>query len=50
MNVVDVNDVTKRKITKEQMFQEKEPRNNKSTKNWEEEKLNKTMVETIQQL
>ncbi len=32
------------------MFQEREPRKNKSTTNWEEEKLKKTMVDTIQQL
>jgi hypothetical protein len=32
------------------MFQEREPRKNKSIANWEEEKLKKTIVETIQQL
>ncbi len=51
VNVEDVNVATKRKITKEKMFQERKPRKNKSTTNWEkEDKLNKTMVDTIQQL
>jgi hypothetical protein len=29
------------------VFEEREPRNNKSTTYWEEEKLKKEMVETI---
>ncbi len=32
------------------MFQEKKPRKNKIIVDWEEEKLKKTMVGTIQQL
>jgi hypothetical protein len=45
-NVVDVNVVIRSRITKDQMFQEKELRRNKSTVDWEEN-LKKTMVETI---
>ncbi len=51
VNVVDVNLVTRSIIIKDQVFQEKEPRKNKSTTNWEkEEKLKKTIVEMIHQL
>ncbi len=51
VNVVDVNVVTRSRITKDQVFQEKEPRKNKSTVDWEKnQKLKKTMVEIIQQL
>jgi hypothetical protein len=39
---------TRSKIIKDQVFQERKPRKNKSTTNWEkEEKLKKTMVEII---
>ncbi len=51
VNVVDINVVTRSIFIKDQVFQEKEPRKNKSTTNLEnEEKLKKTMVKTIQQL
>ncbi len=49
VNVVDINVVTRKRIAEDQMFQEKEPRKNKSTTDWEkEEKLKKTMAEKIQ--
>jgi hypothetical protein len=50
MNVINVNVVTRNIITIKQVFQEKEPKKNKNITNWEEEKLKKTMVGTIQQL
>jgi hypothetical protein len=50
VNVIDVNVVTRRRIIKEQVFQEKKPRKNKSIIDWKEEKLKKTMVGIIQQL
>ncbi len=49
VNVIDINVATKRKITKDQVFHEKEPWKNKSTTDWEEEKFKKTIIETIQQ-
>ncbi len=51
INVVDVNIATKSRIIEEQVFQDKEPWKKKKFIDWEkEEKLKKTMVETIQQL
>ncbi len=50
VNVIDVNVAKISKIIEDQVFEEREPRNNKSTTYWEEEKLKKEMVETIQQL
>ncbi len=50
MNVIDVNVVTISKIIKDQVFKERKPRKNKNIVDWEEEKLKKEMVETIQQL
>ncbi len=51
VNVIDVNVVTRSKIIEDQVFQEKEPRMNKSSANWEKEKkLKKAMVKTIQEL
>ncbi len=48
MNVVDVNVDIRSKITKEQVFQDREQRKNKSTIDWEkEENFFKTMVDTI---
>jgi hypothetical protein len=50
-NVVDVNVTTRSKITKEQVFKDKEPRKTKSVTDWEKEKwLKKLMVETIQHI
>jgi outer membrane protease len=50
VNVVDINVPTISIITKDQVFHEREPSKNKSTIDWKkEEKLNKTIVETIQQ-
>jgi hypothetical protein len=49
VNAVDVNVVTKNMNTEEKMFQERKLRQNKSTTYREkEEKLKKTMVDTIQ--
>ncbi len=49
VNVVDVNVVTENMNTKEKMFQEKEPRKNKSTTYREkEENLKKITLDTIQ--
>jgi hypothetical protein len=48
VNVIDVNVVTISKIIKDQVFEEREPRKNKIFVDWEEEKLKKEMVETIQ--
>jgi hypothetical protein len=51
VNVVDVNVTTRSKITKEQVFKDKEPRKTKSVTDWEKEKwLKKLMVETIQHI
>jgi hypothetical protein len=50
VNVVDVNVTTRNKVTKEQVFKDKEPRKAKSTTNWKEKWLKKSMVETIQQI
>jgi hypothetical protein len=50
VNVIDVNVVTISKIIKDQVFEEREPRKNKNIVDWEEEKLKKEKVETIQQL
>jgi len=50
VNVIDVNVVTRSRIIKKQIFLEIGPRKNKTTVDWEEEKLKKTMVETISQL
>ncbi len=37
-HMVDVNmDITRKKVTEKQMFQDKKPINKKSTANWEEE-------------
>jgi hypothetical protein len=47
VNVIDVNVVTRSRIIKKKMFLEIGPRKNKTTVDWEEEKLKKTMVETI---
>jgi hypothetical protein len=48
VNVVDINLATISIITKDQVFHERKPLKNKSTTDWEkEEKLNKTIVETI---
>lgn len=48
VNVININVVIRNKIIENQVFQERKPHKNKNTTNWEEEKLNKTMVETIQ--
>jgi hypothetical protein len=47
VNVVDVNVDIRNNITKEQVFQDREPRKNKSTIDWEEDNFFKTMVDTI---
>jgi hypothetical protein len=36
VNVIHINITTRRKVTKDQVFQKKEPWKNKSTVNWEE--------------
>jgi hypothetical protein len=48
VNVIDVNVVTISKIIKDHVFEERKPRKNKNFVDWEEEKLKKEMVETIQ--
>lgn len=51
VNVVDINVATRSIITKDHVFQEREPWKNKNIKNQEkEDKFQKTMVETVQQL
>ncbi len=48
VNVVDVNVTTRSKITKKQMFKDREPRKAKNVVDQEKEKqLKKSMVETI---
>jgi hypothetical protein len=51
VNVININVATRSRIIEDQVFQEREPRKNKSIADLEkEEKLKKTMVKTIQQL
>ncbi len=51
MNVVDVNLTTRNKITKKQVFKDREPRKAKNVVDWEkEERSKKSMVEKIQQI
>ncbi len=51
VNVVDVNVITRSKATKEHVFKDKNIRKTKSVDDWEkEERLKKSMVETIQQI
>ncbi len=51
MNVVDVNIITRSKVTEEHVFKDKELRKTKSIVDWEkEERFEKSMVETIQQI
>jgi len=49
IHMVDVNmAITKNKVTKEQVFNDKKPIKNKSTANWEEEhRLHQSFVKTI---
>ncbi len=49
VNVVDVNVTTRSKVTKEQMFKDREPRKAKNVVDWEKEKrLKQSMVQTTQ--
>jgi hypothetical protein len=49
MDVVDVNVTTRSKVTEEEVFKDREPRNANNVVDWETKKwLNKSMVETIQ--
>jgi hypothetical protein len=51
VNVVDVNVTTRSKVTKKQVFKDREPRKTNSVVNWEkEEQLKMSMVKTIQQI
>jgi hypothetical protein len=49
VNVMDVNVTIRSKVTKEQVFKDREPRKKKGDVEWEkEERLKKSMVEIIQ--
>jgi hypothetical protein len=47
VNVIDINVATRSKIIEDHVFKEKEPRKNKSTVDWKDEKLKKITVKTI---
>ncbi len=49
--MVDVNVTTRNKVTKEQVFNYREPKKVKNVVHWEkEEKLKKSLVEIIEQI
>jgi len=51
VNVVDVNIITRSKVTEEHVFKDRKLRKTKSAVDWEKEKwLEKSMVETIQRI
>jgi hypothetical protein len=50
VNVVDVNVTTRVKVIERQVFKDRKPRKQKNVVDWEKEWLNRSMVETIQQI
>jgi len=49
VDVVDINVTTRSKVIEEEVFKDREPRNENNVADWETKKwLNKSMVETIQ--
>ncbi len=51
VNVVDINVTTRSKVTKEHVFEDREPKKAKNVTDWEkEEQLKKSMVDTIEHI